>query len=397
MALSAKQKTQVARAPQKQRAALKQLYERQNKQNPSTRAVPSRKDLLRSMAPRIQPAPAPRPRKTKVPNDGYPELGQGICMNFMDPKCPMPVPTTVSAGKALPHTALASKSFSVPPNHTGLVIAMQVAGSSSVGFHCLLDHNKVMVSLSDAMYDVPTLSAASLGGGCTASRAMRLSCSVVNTTNVVNRGGAVTYINSAQRLPPIDPEKDFSQFVEGIVESPYRKVTTGDTLLGTPSCPNKLVSYPTDMTLYNSFESHAGALGYNSYMRRIAQHVVAGGNVLNALPRSMSVIAWIFDPPPLENTYRVTIRASYYTRWPLETVPGYHMKAIPTIDAKTYNGVVDHVEEHANTLTAAAEGGMIAVAGPKVAQGAAYLGRAALTAMRGAVTEAVELAPFALA
>lgn len=300
----------------------------------------------------------------------------------MDPVCPLPVPTTVSAGKALPHTALASHSFAVPANHTGIVLALQSPGTSTVGCHALLDSSGVMVSGSEQLYDLPTLTGAALGGGCTASRAMRLTCAVVNTTNAVNRGGAVTYLNSAQRLPPVGNNYDFNYLVDAVRESPYRKVTSGDQLLGTREYPNKLTSYPTDMPLYNQFEEHEGSVGFGAFLRRIVTNYTYNGQLYGPLPRCMSIIVWIFDPPPVENTYRVTIRASCYTRWPLESVPGYHMKPIPTVDAATYNRVVDHVEEHASTLTTAAEGGLIAMAGPKIAQGASYVGRAALSVLR---------------
>lgn len=300
----------------------------------------------------------------------------------MDPTCPLPVPTTVSAGKALPHTALASHTLAIPPNNIGIVLALQSPGTSTVGWHALLDANGVFVAGSHKVYDLPTLTGAALGGGCTASRAMRLSCSVVNTTNAVNRGGAVTYINSAQRLPPIGNNLDLGYLVDAIRESPYRKVTSGDQLLGTPGHPNKLTAYVTDMPLYNQFETHEGSETAVTFLRRLATNVTNGGQLLEPLPRCMSIIAWIFDPPPVENTYRVTIRASCYTRWPIESVPGYHMKPIPTVDAATYNRVVDHVEEHASTLTTATEGGLVALAGPKIAQGASYVGRAALSVIR---------------
>lgn len=370
MVLTRKQTAAVARASPKQRAALKRMYELQNAQS-------------KAQVPRAPPPAPKRAARRAAPAPQNPRNKQAVCMNFMDPLCPLPTPTTMTAGKALPHSALSSHSFTVPADRTGILLALQSPGTSTVGFHALLDSNWLVVAGTEQLYDLPTLIyPASSGGGPSASRAMRLSCSVVNTTNAVNRGGAVTYINSAQRLPPIGTSWDFSHVVQGILESPYRKVTTGDLLLGTPAHPNKLISYPTDMPLYNSFEEHEGSVSQSNFLRRLAMHVTYNTTLLTSLPRAMSIIAWVFDPPPVENTYRITMRASFYTRWPLESVPGYHMKPIPTVDAATYNHVVDHVEEHATTLTAATEGGVIAMAGPKIAQGVSYVGRAALSALR---------------
>lgn len=366
MVLTDRQQAAVARAPPKQKAALRRMYERQQKSN-------------RQQVPRAPP-PAPKRASRAQPGPKYKKAA--TCLNFMDPMCPLPVPTTVSAGKALSHTALASHSFSVPTNRSAILLALQSPGTSTVGYHALLDSNGLLVPGSEQLYDMPTLTTGAQSGGCTASRAMRLSCAVVNTTNAVNRGGAVTYINSAQRFPQITNNFFFGNIVDAIRESPYRKVTSGDLLLGTVDNPNKLTAYPTDMPLYNSFSEHEGNVGADAFLRRLATYLIYNGDSYAALPRCMSIIAWVFDPPPVENTYRVTIRSSFYTRWPLESVPGYHMKPIPTVDAATYNRVVDHAEEHANTLTTATEGGLIALAGPKIAQGASYVGRAALSVIR---------------
>ena len=292
-------------------------------------------------------------------------------------------------GKALAHSALDSATLTIPSTNSALVIATQIGGYGTVGYHCLLDSAGVLVADSERLYTIPTMSSHAENGGPTATRPMRLSVSVVNTTKVVDRGGTVTFLNSAQRLPGVEPDtdngpNDFSAIKSAIETSPYRKVVNGDCLLGTRDFPNKLISYPTDHTEYNTFHSHVGSMGRNLFLRHAIQHVryiTTGGTVtIGPLDRPMSVIAWLFDPPTSTNTYRVTMRASYYTRWPLETVPGYHMKPIPATDASTYNRVADKVEEQANVLTAATEGSLIALAGPKMLQGAQYLGRAAMTA-----------------
>lgn len=301
----------------------------------------------------------------------------------------MPVPTTVSAGKALPHTALASHELVLPPDHEALVFACSFAGCATVGYQVIVDNTGAVLS-GQQLYHLPTLTAGSIAGGCTSSRAMRLSCSVINTTNVVNRGGDVFYINSAQRLPEFDVASGFGKIMEAVKTHPTRRVVGGDQLLGTRQCPSKLLAYPTDMPKYHEFADHVGSLpdttdGINEYLRHIVEYVGTGAPpALGALPRSMSIMVFYFESPPAVQTYRITMRGSMYTRWPLTSVPGYHMKAIPAVDASTYNHVVDHVEENANTLKAATEGATISMIGPKVVQGVKSGGQAVFNFMRDA-------------
>ena len=315
----------------------------------------------------------------------------GTCPNFMDPLCPMPVPTTVSAGKALPHTALATHELVLQPGHEALVFACSFAGCATVGYQVIVD-NTGQVAGGGELYHLPTLTASAMNNGCTSSRAMRLSCSVINTTNVMNRGGDVYYINSAQRLPEKDQNSGFSRIMQAIKTHPTRRVVGGDRLLGTKQAPSKLLAYPTDMPKYHEFEEHTGAVsddgaGVDQYLRHLVEYVGTGTPpALGPLPRSMSIIVYYFENPPQVQTYRITMRGSMYTRWPMTSVPGYHMRAIPAVPAHVYNHVVDHAEAQANTLQAATEGGVIATVGPKLLQGAGAAGKAFLSIAKDVLT-----------
>lgn len=303
----------------------------------------------------------------------------------------MPVPTTVSAGKALPHTALATHELMIGPTEEALIFACSFAGCGTVGYHVIVD-NQGHVLRSGELYHLPTLSQSAMNGGCTSSRAMRLSCSVINTTNVVNRAGSVYYINSAQRLPEYDQQNGYSLIMNAVKSHPSRRVTGGDRLLGSAGAPSKLLAYPTDMPKYHEFEEHTGRMtdnddGRHEYLRHIVEYVGTGTPpALGPLPRSMSIMVFYLESPPVAQTYRITMRGSMYTRWPMTSVPGYHMKPMPTVDASTYNHVVDHAEEHANTLKAATEGATLATVGPKVLQGAKTVGKTVFNLAKDVIT-----------
>lgn len=338
--------------------------------------------------PKAKKQPAPRrPREQTA-------LTSGGCVNFLDPSCVTPVPTLISAGKALAHTALDSQVLTIPPTRYGLIVATQYAGSSTIGFHCLLDANGAVLANSASTYDLPTLSYNGEFGGPTASRAMKLSVSVVNTTKVVDRGGSVSILNSSQRLPAVS-DNQMVALRDAVLASPYRKVVPSETLLGTHAGPNKMISFPVDNTRYHEFAEHGGGDSLVTFLQHCCASVVSGSVTFPPLERAMSIQVWLFDPPTEINTFRITMRAAYYTRWPLTSVPGHHMSQMPTTDANTYNRVVDSAEENAHVLTAAAEGGLIATAGPQIARGIQTLGQTAVTAARGflgggAVTAAEE-------
>jgi hypothetical protein len=287
---------------------------------------------------------------------------------------------------------LATHELVLPPNEEALVIACSYAGGATVGYHVHLDTAGIVLR-SGELYNLPTLTDSALSGGCTSSRAMRLSCSVINTTNVMNRGGDVFYINSAQRLPGVNfttAGNGFHDVVQAIKTHPTRRVVGGDRLLGTKQNPSKLLSYPTDMPKYHEFEQHEGAVTHDyEYLQHVVESIGTGASaqgLLGPLARSMSIIVWHFESPPQVQTYRITMRGSMYTRWPMTSVPGYHMRPIPAVDANTYNHVVDHAEANANTLQAAEVSGTIAMLGPKVAQGAQAVGRTFLNLARDALT-----------
>lgn len=300
--------------------------------------------------------------------------------NFLDPMCPFPAPSVISSGKALAHTGLVSADFVVGVTNTTILVVTNVGSAGTVG---------VILNVSPAgdfvdglkVLTIPTLAAADEAGGPSAARAMKVSASVVNCTNALKRGGRVTYLNSSQRLPPISGVNPYAAMVSGIKNSPYRRRITGDTL----TTPSHLIAFPTDSIAYNTFDSFHGTLTHDEFW----QHVVTASTGVEPMPRPMSCIAYVFDPASDPQDYSLTVRAAYYTRWPLTSVPGQSMKPIPTAPAPDINAVHDHAESKANDLAHVAEGGLLATVAPRVMSAVRTAGGALLNRM-GGVVNAVE-------
>lgn len=291
--------------------------------------------------------------------------------NFLDPMCPVPAPTLISNGRALAHTGLVSIDFVVGTTNRTLFLATNTGNSGSVGILMTIDPNGARVVADPIhIFTIPTLSAPDSGGGPSAARAMKLGVTVINCSNALKRGGRVSYINSSQRLPA-RTANSYLPVIDGIKNSPYRRRITGDSLI----TPLQLLAFPVDTTSYHSFGPFHGTLDADEFL----DHVLGAG-IDSPAQRPMSVIAYVFEPVSDPQDYSATIRASYYTRWPLTTVPGQSMHPIRTAAASTINVVHDHVESTANDLVHVAEGGLAATVGPRLLG----LGRSAATGlMRG--------------
>jgi len=359
MPLTPKQLAQVAKAPAAKKQAMRDAYKMQNAQSASKKA------------PGLNPS-VPKAQQPKRKQDA-----QSV-PNFLDPMCPIPAPSITSDGKALPHTGLISTDFVVGSVNTSILLVTNTGSSGTVGILATVDPSGGLVGGVDVL-TIPTLAAADAAGGASASRAMKFSVSVVNCSNALKRGGRVTYLNSSQRLPArtCDAATDYINIVNGIKASPYRRRINGDELVH----PKHLIGFPVDNVNYTKFDAHHGTLTANEFFR----HILGASACDEPSPRPMSVVAFIFDPVVDAQDYSVTIRASFYTRWPLTSVPGQSMRNIPTASASIINHVRDHAENTGNDLAHIVEGGVLATVAPRAANVARAAGQSFLARVGGAL------------
>jgi len=368
MTLTAKQQKAIARAPEKQRRAMAAAFaaQRANKPGPVAR-------------PKKQPRQRARPMRA-----------HGV----MDPMHPAPVPSLQSAGNALPHTSLVSTDFTVGTTNSTVLVVGNVGNAATVG--CLFEVQPNGDVLAAQLLHIPTVAAADAAGGPSAGRAMKCSVSVVNCSNALKRGGRVTYINSSQRLPAptgSGPTGNwgFGGIIGGIKSSPYRRRIMGDTL----AKPLQLVTYPADSSTYERYSPWRGSLTANEFMAHTlgASAVNPISDAVAVHQRPMSVVAYVFDPAADQQDYSVTIRASYYARWPLTSVPGQSMKPTPTAPPGLINNIVDEAEALAHDLVPVGEGAAAATYGPRVAGALGSAARSAFNMLRaggGAIAGAAE-------
>jgi len=338
--------------------------------------------------------------KAKTPAAARSRPGSGV-PNVMDPLHSASVPAVLSSGNSLPHTSLVSTDFQVDTANRRLLVITNTGNSGTVGFIYKLNPNGFQIGEPTPL-TIPTLSVPDFQGGASAGRAMKCSVSVVNCTNALKRAGRVTYINSSQRLPGpggTSEASDYDPVMEGIKSSPYRRRIMGDTL----ATAKQLVSYPIDIPAYERYEPWRGTVDVAEFQR----HAMAA-SVANAMPgiaslnqRPMSVIAFVFDPVSDEQEYSVTIRASFYTRWPLTTVPGQTMRPASTAHPAVINAIINKAEAAAHDLMPVGEGAAAAAFAPSLMRNFGGTARGLLGAARagqGAIStlaiEAGEVAPL---
>jgi len=384
MTLTARQIKAIARAPQKDRKALEANFARQQ----APKATES------------GPKPAKRPPQ---PNGPRMAAGATTRTSLLDPLHPAAMPAIQSAGNALPHTSLVSTDFVVGTTNTTCLVVGNVGNAATVGFIVEVNPSGELVN-STALH-IPTLAQADADGGPSSGRAMKCSATVLNCSNALKRGGRVTYINSSQRLPALHIVNSlwtFSGFVSGIKSSPYRRRVMGDNLAKAA----QLITYPCDSTTYERYSPWRGSLTFDEFFAHVVASSHNGISVPDAVAlnqRPMSVVAYVFDPVAEPQDYSVTVRASFYTRWPLTTVPGQSMGPTPTAKQESVNGIIDKAEAAAHELLPVSEGALAATLGPRlfgtlgnVARGAAGLLRAGGGAAIAAAEEAGMAAPLLL-
>lgn len=373
--LTPKQQAALNKAPASSRKAMKKLYMDQARpvSRPTARApvnVPRAKALVRQ-PPRVRAGPAP---------------------NYMDPMCKVPMPALLSDGKALPHTALISKDFILSkydandpkPIAAGfpvgfstgptILLATNSGNCATVG---MLIHTVIapaatapwvegrMYEVANEMFNIPTLSAhtensITAGGHPSAGRSMKLGVTVINNTNALKRGGRVTHLNTYQRLPNWTPEpgghQDWTGTIEAVKAAPDRRRINGDTLLRA----RQLIGTVVDSNTYHQFEQWMPDETRSTFSSHVLDNVYSAEDAYGHRfyhRRPMSTVAYVFDPTDEPQDYSITIRASFYTRWALTSVPGQSMSPIPVAGHELITKV--HASNNANAaeLTEVGAGG----------------------------------------
>lgn len=352
----------------------------QRRRAPEKPPVPTR--LQRSNAAQV-PANSAGRRKQRLRNRTV-----GARVDLFDPRHPGLVPSVTSEGHAFPIVGATVSSFIATTGSRSFFVYANTGNAGTVAAAV-----NAASTPSTAIYTVPLLADADDAGGPTSGRAMKGGLTFVNRTQLLDQGGQVVTLNCTQRVrlpaaPSLMTQAQWNTFMDTLVAHPMARIFSGTDFRKSRT----LISHPLDSTDYLRYTGWHGTFTLDQFFSHIA--IWPG---LDPAARPMSSIFVIFEAPSAQNTYEFKTRSHFYTRWPLDTVPGQAQRAVPTAPASVVNQHRDHAAATAH-IPRGEEAGVAAVAAAAGA-GAGWLANATRLAVAGAqgIAEGLELAAPLLA
>lgn len=285
---------------------------------------------------RARVAAAPKARVKKTPKSkGAGRKGHPIHGNMFSITHSIPTPVAQACGSALPYSGIFRRELTVNTTERVLVFFTNTGRAGTVATVVGLSNPPVATAQT-----IPTLALADDAGGPTSAKAMKAGVFVSCVTAPLNRAGRVTVLNAKQRiLLPAGPGSmslaQFNTVIDAIKAHP-------DSLSYTASDfthPTGFHCHPVDSRVYDQFFDFHGAVSADDMVRSLA--VWPG---VDPFPRPLSGIVMIFELPPTPQEYTLSFRASFYTRWPLNTIPGQTQRKIPTAPLGMINNHMTLIE-----------------------------------------------------
>lgn len=201
-------------------------------------------------------------------------------------------------------------------------------------------------AINQRMFTLPLLASADDAGGPTSARAMKIGVDVLTNTQVLNRGGAIYVLNSDQRIlfpnaPSVMTSTEWNTFWDSVTSHPRRNKL--DLCHFDPA--QHYYGHVVDDPAYNNFDEFHGTYSLDEFLKHVG--LWPGTSPLD---RPMSTIIILIDAPATTQVVSFTARASLYTRWTLNTVPGQAQKDIPTASSETLNGINRSAIQHAHSI-----------------------------------------------
>lgn len=288
---------------------------------------------------KAKPRKGQRPQQRRVPQPPAPKArarpARMRVPDIFDPRSPALVPTVVSEGAAFPMSGSTVQAINAPTTvRTILAVANTGVSGSVLGF---VTNN---ATPGAGVSTIPLLAAGSDAGGPTSGRAMKSGVTIINRTQLLNQGGQLCVLNAIQRLsfpaaPSAMTQAQWNEVADGILAHPRSRLFSGADFAKSKT----FVNHPLDQTDYLSYQGWRGSLTVDEFWAHLA---VWPGSSHATRPMSTTLI--VLEPPAVQNTYEVKTRSMFYTRWPLDSVPGQAHRAVPTASPQVVNAHRDFAE-----------------------------------------------------
>lgn len=195
-------------------------------------------------------------------------------------------------------------------------------------------------------FTLPLLKLDDTAGGPTSMRAMKCGMTVTNRTQLLNRGAQCYFLNCQQRLrlpglPTTMTASDWNTVFDALSTMPGCR----DHDLAEYGTPRHYYCNVVDAPAYNRFDENAGEVVFDNF----AQHFATWPTSSFHRVRPMSTLIFLVEPAAVLNSLNIAVDASYYTRWPLDTVPGQAQTEVPTTSPPASNKLHANAAEHASS------------------------------------------------
>lgn len=336
MSFTAKQTAALWRVSGAARKKLEENFSRQNRKTAQAKKAQPQAKARPPAAARQSPKPQPQRRARQGTKHHF------AAMNKYN------IPSPYHEGKALAFHGAAPQDFTIVSGERLIAFFSNVGDMASIGVACEMNATTVQ---SLKAFNVPALSAAASEGGCSSGRSMKCSVSLVCNTPVVKRGGRVYILNCDQRiyLPAVPTQMTYATWTSTIntVKS-HPDVQRYDlSEFGSErECYCHMVNQP-DYYTYDEWHGAIDPTTNNRFMDHLAAWPAAADTERR---RPMSTIIVVIEGSADEQTITLTPRASWYTRHPLDTLPGQAMTTVPTASMAEVNSMNANASSHAHQL-----------------------------------------------
>lgn len=248
-------------------------------------------------------------------------------------------PTLLPFGRYFPLQGLNRVDLNATGITTNMLFVSCIPGTATIGLRVSFQGTTLpaVVPVITGI-NMPLLFAAADAGGASSVKASKAGVEIENTTALLSVAGRVYVTNLHQRLnlgavsPNVMTAAAWLGVADVIKAFPETEVYTGSHFLERKKFQCRVVDEPD----YQNFDAHRGPITGNTFFEHIAVYT---GSVERTRP--MTTICLIFDTVGSDalagNDYTVTCRAQHLTRWPLNTVPGQHMRESQAAPAAEVN------------------------------------------------------------
>jgi len=258
------------------------------------------------------------------------------------------IPSPYHEGKALPYHGAAPKDIALASGQRIIGFFSNVGELATIGVSCQMSASTVQTLKG---YTVPTLAVSAANGGCSSARSMKASVSLVCNTPVIKRGGRVYILNCDQRIhlpntPTLMTYADWTTTINTVKSHPDVQRYDLSEFGTERECVCHVVNQP-DYYTYDEWHGEADPALTQRFLDHLSSFPTAADTERR---RPMSTVIIVIEGSADEQTITLTPRASWYTRHPLDTLPGQAMLTVPTTTLAETNQMNANAMSHANQL-----------------------------------------------